>query len=200
MSETEDDALIAALWRVVAHHGWAGLTMGRLAAEAGLPMAALRDRFPTRFDLLLLHGKVVDRTVLAGTIPGQGGAERDRLFDVLMRRLDTMQPHRAGILRFLKEMRLDPGLAALLMPQLAVSMRWMLDAAEIETDVRRQRLIALGLVGVWIGTVRAWVEDDSEDLGHTMAALDRLLDRAGQVGRSLRLLPQAAPPMAPEDA
>ncbi|MBW6398520.1 TetR/AcrR family transcriptional regulator [Roseomonas sp. HJA6] len=200
MSETDDDALIAALWRVVANHGWAGLTMGRLAAEAGLPMAALRDRFPTRFDLLLLHGKVVDRTVLAGTIPGQGGAERDRLFDVLMRRFDTMQPHRAGILRLLKDMRSDPGLAALLMPQLALSMRWMLDAAEIETDVRRQRVMALGLVGVWIGTVRAWVEDDSEDLGHTMAALDRLLDRAGQVGRSLRLLPQAAAPMAPEDA
>lgn len=197
MSETDDDALIAALWRVIATHGWSGLTMGRLAAEAGLPMAALRERFPTRFDLLLLHGRVVDRAVLAGTIPGQGGAERDRLFDVLMRRLDAMQPHRAGILRFLKEMRTDPGLAGLLMPHLAVSMRWMLDAAEIETDVRRQRLIALGLVGVWIGTMRAWIEDDSEDLGHTMAALDRLLDRAGQVGRSLRLLPQ---PMAPEDA
>lgn len=200
MSETDDDALIAALWRVVANHGWAGLTMGRLAAEAGLPLATLRDRFPTRLDLLLLHGRMVDHAVLAGTIPGQGGAPRDRLFDVLMRRLDAMQPHRAGILRFLKEMRRDPGLAGLLMPHLALSMRWMLDAAEIEVDIGRQRLLALGLVGVWIGTVRAWVEDESEDLGHTMAALDRLLDRAGQIGRGLRLLPEAAAPMAPEDA
>ena len=200
MSEIDDEALIAALWRVVAAHGWGGLTMGRLAAEAGMPLADLRGRFPSRLDTLVLHGRLMDRAVLAGTIPGQGGAARDRLFDVLMRRLDAMQPHRAGILRFLREMRRDPGLAALLAPHVALSMRWMLDAAEVEADGGLKRLLALGLIGVWLGAVRAWAEDDSEDLGHTMAALDRLLDRAGQIGRGLRLLPEAAAPMAPEDA
>lgn len=203
MSDAEDDTLIAALWRVVAAHGWDGLTMGRLAAESGLPMARLRGRFPGRLDLLLLHGRVVDQAVLAGTIAGQGGLDRDRLFDVLMRRLDMMQPHRAGILRLMQDMRREPALAVLLAPHLAQSMRWMLDAAEIEADAGRRRLLALGLVGVWLGTVRAWAEDDSEDLGHTMAALDRLLDRAGQVGRTLRLLPEAAAPpasMEPQDA
>lgn len=192
MSETEDDTLVAALWRVIAAHGWNGLTMGRLAAASGLPLSRLRERFPSRLDLLLLHGRVVDRAVLAGTIAGQGGAARDRLFDVLMRRLDAMQPHRAGILRFLREMPRDPGLAALLAPSLALSMRWMLDAAEIEADARLRRLLALGLCGVWGGTVRAWAEDESEDLGHSMAALDRLLDRAEQIARSFRLLPSAA--------
>ena len=203
MSETEDDTLIAALWRVIAERGWQGLTMGRLAAEAGVPLSLLRDRFPSRLDTLLLHGRVVDRTVLAGTIAGQGGAARDRLFDVLMRRLDAMQPHRAGILRFLREMPRDPGLAALLAPHLALSMRWMLDAAEIEADAGLRRVLALGLVGVWIGAVRAWAEDESDDLGHSMAALDRLLDRAGQIGRTFHLLPDDAAepaPMVPPDA
>lgn len=189
MSEIDDEALIAALWRVVAAHGWGGLTMGRLAAEAGMPLADLRGRFPSRLDTLVLHGRLMDRAVLAGTIPGQGGAARDRLFDVLMRRLDAMQPHRAGILRFLREMRRDPGLAALLAPHVALSMRWMLDAAEVEADGGLKRLLALGLIGVWLGAVRAWAEDDSEDLGHTMAALDRLLDRAGQIARTFRLVP-----------
>jgi len=194
MSESEDDTLIAALWRVIAAHGWGGLTMGRLAVESGLPLSRLRERFPSRLDLLLLHGRVMDRAVLAGTIPGQGGLARDRLFDVLMRRIDSMQPHRAGILRFLREMPRDPGLAALLAPHLALSMRWMLDAAEIEADAGLRRLLALGLVGVWGGTLRAWAEDESEDLGHSMAALDRLLDRAGQLARTFRLLPPDAAP------
>ncbi|MBR0648075.1 helix-turn-helix transcriptional regulator [Roseomonas terrae] len=203
MSETDDNTLIAALWRVVAAHGWDGLTMRRLAGEADLSLAELRRRFPSRLDLLVLHGSLMDRTVLAGTIPGQGGLARDRLFDVLMRRLDAMQPHRAGILRLLDDMRRDPGLAALLGPHLVRSMRWMLDAAEVDADAPMRRLLALGLVGVWIGTVRAWIEDESEDLGHTMAALDRLLDRAGQIGRTLRLLPDEAPsptPVATPDA
>ena len=197
MSETDDDALIAALWRVIADHGWPGLTMGRLAAESGVPLAELRERFPSRLDALILHGKLVDRAVLAGTIAGQGGAARDRLFDVLMRRLDAMQPNRAGILRFLQDMRRDPSLAALLGPQLSLSMRWMLDAAEIGGTGGRRRAIALGLVGVWLTAVRAWAEDESEDLGTTMAALDRALDRAEQIARSIRLLPEDDTPPEP---
>lgn len=191
MTEIDDDALVAALWRVMATHGWPGLTMGRLAAESGVPLASLRDRFPSRLDPLILHGRRVDHAVLAGTVPGQGGAARDRLFDVLMRRLDAMQPNRAGILRFLRDMRRDPSLAALLGPQLSLSMRWMLDAAEIGGSAGRRRAISLGLVGVWLATVRAWAEDESEDLGPTMAALDRALDRAEQIARTLRLLPGA---------
>ena len=199
MTETNDDALVAALWRVIAEHGWPGLTMGRLAAESGVSLAELRERFPSRLDALILHGKRVDHAVLAGTVPGQGGAARDRLFDVLMRRLDAMQPNRAGILRFLKDMRRDPSLAALLGPQLSLSMRWMLDAAEIGGDGCRRRAISLGLVGVWLAAVRAWAEDESEDLGTTMAALDRALDRAEQIGRSFRLLPgeDPSPPAEP---
>ncbi|MBR0673536.1 TetR family transcriptional regulator [Neoroseomonas soli] len=193
MIETDDDALIAALWRVVAAHGWAGLTMGRLAAEAGMPAADLRARFATRLDLLLLHGRTMDRAVLAGTVPGQGGAARDRIFDVLMRRLDAMQPHRTGILRLLRDLPRDPGLAALLAPHVGVSMRWMLDAAEIEGEGCRREAFALGLAGVWLATVRAWTADGTEDLGPTMAALDRALDRAEQLGRTLRLLPAEAP-------
>lgn len=198
MSETNDSALIAALWRVIAAHGWPGLTMGRLAAESGTPLATLREKFPSRLDALILHGRLVDRAVLAGTVPGQGGAARDRLFDVLMRRLDAMQPHRAGILRFLADMRRDPSLAALLGPQLALSMRWMLDAAEIGGSAGQRRALALGLVAVWLAAVRAWAEDGSEDLGPTMAALDRALDRAERIARTLRLLPAEAADAAPE--
>lgn len=198
MSATNDTDLVAALWRVIADHGWPGLTMGRLAAESGASLAELRDRFPSRLDALILHGKLVDRLVLEGTIPGQGGAARDRLFDVLMRRFDAMQPHRAGILRFLKDMRRDPSLAALLGPQLSLSMRWMLDAADIGGDGCRRRALAAGLVGVWLMAVRSWTEDESEDLGTTMAALDRVLDRAEQVARTLRLLPPEDAPAEPE--
>jgi AcrR family transcriptional regulator len=202
MTETAtDETLIAALWRVIATHGWPGLSMRRLAAEAGVEAATLRERFPTRLDVLLLHGRMMDQAVLAGTIPGQGGTARDRIFDVLMRRLDAMQPHREGILRLFEDMRRDPALALALAPHIGIAMRWMLEAAEVEAKSCEARLLALGLAGVWLATIRAWARDDSPDMGATMAALDSALDRAERIARPLGLLRgEAAPPPAADAA
>jgi AcrR family transcriptional regulator len=179
--------LVAALWQVVAAHGWHGLTMARVAAAAGLPPAEVRRRCPCRLDLLRLHGEVTDRAVLAGTVPDQGGAPRDRIFDALMRRIDAIQPHRAGILRLLRELRRDPLLAALLLASLPRSMAWMLEAAELDTAGLAGLARAKGVTAIWLATLRAWTRDETVDLGPTMAALDRALDRAEQVARSLRL-------------
>ena len=200
-ADPADESLIAALWRVIAAHGWPGLTMRRLASEAGVEAASLREGFPTRLDLLLLHGRVMDQAVMAGTIPGQGGSARDRIFDVLMRRLDAMQPHREGILRLFEDMRRDPALALALAPHIGIAMRWMLEAAEVEAKSCDARLLALGLTGVWLATIRAWARDDSPDMGATMAALDSALDRAERIARPLGLLRnEAAPPPAGEAA
>jgi hypothetical protein len=183
-----DARLVAGLWQVVAAHGWDGLSMLRVATAAGVPAAELRRRCPTPLHLLCLHGRVADQAVLAGTVPGQGGAARDRVFDVLMRRIDAMQAHRAGILRLFDDLRRDPLLAVALMLALPRSMAWMLEAAEVPASPGPLGLVRVnGLTAVWLATVRAWTEDHSADLGATMAALDRALDRAGQVARSLRM-------------
>ncbi len=190
-AETES-RLVAALWQVVAAHGWEGLTMARVAAASGLSLAELRRRCPSRLHLLRLHGLAMDRAALEGSEFG-GSSPRDRLFDALMRRIDAMQPHRAGIVRLLEELRRDPLLALLLLAELPGSMSWMLEAAGIATGGLPGLLRVQGTTGVWLATIRAWLKDDSQDLGRTMAALDRALDQAERVARTLRLGPGTAP-------
>ena len=184
-----DARLVAGLWQVVARHGWDGLTMRRVSAASGVALAELRRRCPTPMHLLALHGRVVDAQVLEGTVPSPGDTPRERLFDVLMRRIDAMQPHRRGILRLMDEALADPFLALTLASALPRSMAWMLEAAQIGTNGFAGALRANGLVGVWLYTARAWARDDTEDLGATMAALDRALDRAEQAARTLGLGP-----------
>lgn len=193
MSDTTDDIdsrLIAGFWQVVAAHGWQGVTLRRVAAAAGVPAAEVRARAPGGpGDLLKLHERLMDAAVAAGTVPGQGGTPRDRIFDVLMRRIDAMQPHRAGILRLAEELRRRPDLALCLLLQVPPSMARLLDAAEIESIGIYGAVRTQGLAAVWLATLRAWEKDGSADLGPTMAALDRALDRAEQVARSVRLDP-----------
>lgn len=184
-----DTRLVAGLWQVVAKHGWDGLTMRRVSAASGVSLAELRRRCPTPMHLLALHGRVMDQQVLEGTVADTGDAPRERLFDVLMRRIDAMQPHRRGILRLLDEALADPFLALALASGLPRSMGWMLEAAQIGTNGFAGALRANGLVGVWLYTARAWARDNTEDLGATMAALDRALDRAEQAARTLGLGP-----------
>jgi AcrR family transcriptional regulator len=188
-TDDPDRRLVAALWQVVARHGWHGLTMRRVAAASGLPLAEIRRRCPSPPHLLRLHGRLVDLAVLEGTVPGQGGQPRDRVFDVLMRRVDALQPHRAGILRLLREARRDPLLLPLLLAGLPGAMAWMLEAAELDSAGLDGLLRAHGLAGVWLATLRAWTRDGSADLGPTMAALDRALDQAERIARTVRLGP-----------
>jgi hypothetical protein len=185
-----DGRLVAGLWRAVARHGWNGLTMRRVSDASGVPMAELRRRCPTPMHLLALHGRVTDQQVLEGTVSDTGGdTPRERLFDVLMRRIDAMQPHRRGILRLLDEALADPFLALALAAALPRSMAWMLEAARIGTNGLAGAVRANGLAAVWLYTVRAWARDTTEDLGPTMAALDRALDRAEQAARTVGLGP-----------
>lgn len=187
-TETVEARLVAGFWRVLAAQGWAGLSMRGVAGAAGVPLAELRRRCPTPLDLLRMHGAVVDQAVLAGTVAGQGGSGRDRIFDTLMRRIDAIQPHRAGILRLLEELRRDPLLALALLGALPRSMAWMLEAAAVPAPRGALGLARINaLTAIWLATLRAWARDGSSDLGPTMAALDRALDRAEQVGRSLGL-------------
>jgi AcrR family transcriptional regulator len=194
-----DAQLTQALFRVIAAHGWRGVTPARLAAESGLPASALLARYPSRLGLLKSFADVVMDEVAVGTVPGQGGTPRDRLFDVLMRGLDALAPYQPGLRRLMAEMYTDAVLAGAMAPQFQRSMERMLDLAEIDSGGLKGRLRAAGLTAVWIRAVHVWSGDISEELGPTMAALDRALERAEQAARSFGLA-DGDLASAPEDA
>jgi AcrR family transcriptional regulator len=186
-SAPSDAQLAQALFGVIAAHGWRGVTVTRLAEASGMPAADLLARYPSRLGLLRTFSDAVMDEVAAGTVPGQGGTPRDRLFDVMMRGLDALAPYKAGLRRLMTEMYTDAVLAGAMAPLFQRSMERMLDLAEIESGGLKGRLRAAGLTAVWIRVVNVWSKDTSEELGPSMAALDRALERAEQAARSFGL-------------
>jgi AcrR family transcriptional regulator len=174
---TEDRVLDAAL-AIAARDGWRAAALARVAAEAEVGLPALYALFPSKPALLVGLLRRVDRTVLAGATPAPSdGSPRDRLFDVVMRRFDALQAHRAGLAAIVTA-GVDPLGGLALIGPFRRSMAWMLEAAGIASDGWAGRLRVAGLAVVYARAFRVWLGDDSADLGKTMAALDGGLAQA----------------------
>jgi hypothetical protein len=178
-----DRALIGAAFTLAAETGWSSVSVAAAARHAGLGLEQARARFPTRDAILMRFGRIADQMALAGAT--SEGPERDRLFDIVMRRFDALQEHRAGIRALIRGLAAHPGLALGLGLATHASMAWMLEGAGIAAAGLRGGLRVQGLTAVWLYTLRAWDRDDSADLSGTMAALDRALSRAEQFAHSL---------------
>jgi ubiquinone biosynthesis protein COQ9 len=194
-----DRALLGAAFALAGERGWSRVNVAEAARRAELSLVRARERFPGRAAILLRFGRLADRAALAD--PPREGSVRDRLFYLLMQRLDVLQAHRAGVLALLRVLPSQPEIALLLGCATRRSMRWMLEAAEVSTRGLRGRLRIRGLVGVWLWTVRAWEADETADMSKTMSALDAALQRAerlaGWLGRGAA--PDGAPPSASEE-
>lgn len=171
-----DLALVGSAFALAAERGWSGVSVAQAARDAGLPLDRARRRFPGRRVVLLRFGSLADQAALTGA--ANEGPRRDRLFDILMRRIDFLQRHRAGVLALMRALPAEPATALVLAAASLCSMGWMLEGAGIEARGLRGRLRRKALLAVWLWTLRAWKGDESEDLSTTMAALDQALSRA----------------------
>jgi hypothetical protein len=155
--------------------------MQDIAKAARCTLAELHDIFEDRHDILAAYGRMVDRRVMESVSADPEAPERDRLFDVMMERLDVLNDDRAAVQSILASFCTDPKHAVISLPHLGRSMVWMLEAAGIDANGPRGAATAIGLMGVYLYTLKTWMNDDSPDMGKTMAALDRGLERAEQV-------------------
>jgi len=183
----DDRRVVEAALELAALQGWRDTSLEDIAGRADLTLAALRRRFPTRGHILAAFLAEIDRTVLEGGEAAEDEPVRDRLFDVLMRRFDALAPHRKAVEAISRDLLRRPGgLARFAAGPFRRSMAAMLEAAAVPSWGPLQALQVKGLEVVYLAAFRTFLEDDSEDRGRTMAALDRALKRAEDV---LDLLP-----------
>jgi hypothetical protein len=182
MSDSDfDAAVVAAVFSEAGLRGWRGTSLVEAARMAGLDLARTRQRFPSKLFVLMRFGSMADQAALTGATTE--GPIKDRLFDIIMRRFDVLQAHRAGVRAVLDAAVMDPLLGLVLARLSARSMGWMLEGAGIPATGLRGQLRIKGLLAVWLWAVRAWRSDDSPDLSATMMAADKALDRAGELAR-----------------
>ncbi|MBL8706232.1 MAG: TetR family transcriptional regulator [Rhodospirillales bacterium] len=178
---------IDAAMDLAAREGWGSVTLNTVAEACGVRLMELYARFPSRTAILAGFARRIDGQVLKGGSAGADAGEspRDRLFDVMMRRYDAMKPYRAAIASIVAEAPRDPLALLCLCGQGRRSMEWMLEAAGIGTGGPLGVLKAKALGAIHLGVLRVWLNDESDDLAKTMAALDTTLARVEPIARTL---------------
>jgi AcrR family transcriptional regulator len=173
------DAVIAAFMRLLATKRFEDIGLGEIAAEANVSLADMRGLFGSSLAILAAHVKDIDRKVLAGGDADMAEeSPRERLFDVLMRRLEALAPYKDAVRSVLRSARRNPGLALALNAMAVRSQKWMLEAAGIGASGPRGALRAQGAALTFARVLAVWVDDDEPGLDRTMAALDRGLSSA----------------------
>lgn len=175
--DVETRALDAAL-ELAATRSWADISLADIAAKAGLKLSQIYPVAPSKAALLAAFSRRIDGEVLSEDLEGlEDSPARDRLFDVMMRRFDALEPYRDAVGNILADAWAEPLASLGGLPQLNRSMAWMLEAAQIPTEGWRGLLRTQGLVGIYLATLRVWLRDDSLDKSKTMAQLDAYLRR-----------------------
>ena len=174
--------IIDALMALVAERPWEEIRITDIARHAGVTLAEFRDHFVSKGAVLGAFSRRIDKIVLEGASDDLAEeSAKERLFDVLMRRLDAMAPYKAGIAGLLEWADREP-LEALALNRMVVnSMRFMLEAAGIGSDGPVGVLKLQGLVLVWRRVLGRWLDDDDPGLSPTMAMLDRELALGGRI-------------------
>src|SRR5258708_812257 len=166
--------IIEALLALAGERAWDDFGIADVAERAGVSLATFREYFPSKGAVITTFSRKIDQIVLDGT--GTDLVDepaKERLFDVLMRRLDAMQAYRNGIEGIRDWARTAPMAAVAANQAMVNSMRFMLTAAGIDTEGSVGALKTQGLVFAWSRVLDVWFRDQDGGLAKTMATLDR---------------------------
>lgn len=166
------DRVIATTFDMIAEKGLGKTRLSELAKRLNVSLAELYRQYPTINAIIAAFMDHIDQEMIRNASPTT--EKRDLYFDLMMGRLDKMQEHRPGMVRWLQDMSKQPALWPDVLKRWDQSLSLMLDIAQ---DSPVFPVKKLGLAAIYATTLQTWVKDDNQDMSKTMAKLDQNLGR-----------------------
>lgn len=171
---------------LLSEHPYEDVSLPMIAETAKVKLSEMRSAYASKLQLVAAFVEKIDTTVLDGVDADMGDQPpRDRLFDVLMTRIDALAPHKEAVRALHDAARHDPGLA-LDFNRLAVrSQKWMLIAAGIDVSGVKATIVGQALAVAFARVVDVWLDEADEGMPRTMARLDKELDKGSSFMKRL---------------
>ena len=169
--------LIKSSFKIIEKSGWKSFSLEKLSYSEKISINEIKKIFKSEINILDEFSKMIDIEVeknfdyeeLANT------SVKDNLFELIMLRLEFMQPYRNALKRIKSTFKTDPLVAKSVSINVMDSLDFYLELSNAFNDsfldIFKKKSIFL--VYSYIFTI--WLEDNSEELSKTMSELDKLL-------------------------
>lgn len=169
--------LAEAALKLLGKQGWKALTLASLARSAGRPLPDVLSILPSKSALPgIILRKLAKETARRYKTDGKADDPRERLFDVTMTWFDVQQSHAKAMKGLYRALQYDPATLLTMRSDVLRLAGELLALAEADFGPVPGVQAAV-FAGILVRAASSW-RDDDEEMGGTMAQLERDLRRA----------------------
>ena len=169
--------LVKSSFNIIKKIGWKSFSLQKLSDAEKIPINEIKIFFKSEITILDEFSKMIDIKVeksfeyeeLTNT------SVKDNLFELIMLRLEYMQPYRNALKSIKSSFKSDPLVAKSVAKNVMNSLDFYLELTNAFNDSFLDIFKKKSIFLIYSYIFMIWLEDDSDELSKTMSELDRLL-------------------------
>jgi len=169
--------LVKSSFNIIEKSGWKSFSLQKLSYAEKIPINEIKIFFKSEITILDEFSKMIDIKVeknfdyeeLTNT------SVKDNLFELIMLRLEYMQPYRNALKSIKSSFKSDPLVAKSVAKNVMNSLDFYLELTNAFNDSFLDIFKKKSIFLIYSYIFMIWLEDDSDELSKTMSELDKLL-------------------------
>ena len=169
--------LVKSSFDIIEKSGWKSFSLQKLSETEKIPINEIKFFFKSEITILAEFSKMIDIKVeknfdyeeLTNT------SVKDNLFELIMLRLEFMQPYRNALKSIKSSFKSDPLVAKSVAKNVMNSLDFYLELTNVFNDSFLDIFKKKSIFLIYSYIFMIWLEDDSDELSKTMSELDKLL-------------------------
>ncbi len=169
--------LVKSSFNIIEKSGWKSFSLQKLSDKEKVPINEIKIFFKSEITILDEFSKMIDIKVEKSFDYEEvtSTSVKDNLFELIMLRLEFMQPYRNALKSIKSSFKSDPLVAKSVAKNVMNSLDFYLELTNAFNDSFLDIFKKKSMFLIYSYIFMIWLEDDSDELSKTMSELDRLL-------------------------
>ena len=167
-------------FKLIEEKGWNDFSLEKLAKEESIKIEDLIFFFKDETNLIESFSEMIDEQVIKEVDLNEfnQNSVKDNIFELIMIRFEKLSPYKKSLDILLKQLKYEPKTLKKLTKKIFNSLDLFLEISNAKNNYVFD-FLKLNIMFIIYGyTFKIWLEDDSEDMGKTMAEVDKWLSEA----------------------